>query len=86
MYSYVIRDYKIFIFNNVVGGLLNIRVKVIYLIVVKVNKVCWEDFQENNEREYFRDQNYGIVEFVKRDIFYFSMDKFLESRFRFVFG
>lgn len=78
----------IFIFNNVVGDLLiiNIKVKVIYLIVVKVNKVCWEDFQENNERENFRDQNYGIVEFVKRDIFYFSMDKFLESRFRFVFG
>lgn len=78
----------IFIFNNVVGDLLiiNIRVKVIYLIVVKVNKVCWEDFQENNERENFRDQNYGIVEFVKRDIFYFSMYKFLESRFRFIFG
>lgn len=86
MYSYVIRDHKTPTFNNVVGGLLNTRVKVIYLIVVKVNEACWEDSQENNEREHPRDQNHGTAELVKRDTLHPPMDKPLESRSRLVSG
>lgn len=55
------------IFYNAAGDLLiiNTRVKVIYLIVVKVNKACWEDSQEDNEREHPSDQNHGTAEVVK---------------------
>lgn len=75
-------------FNNAAGDLLiiNTKVKVIYLIVVKVNKACWEDSQENNERENPRDQNHGTAELVKRDTLHPPMYKPLESRSRLISG
>lgn len=60
---------------NEVGDLLNYRVKVFYLIVVKVNKACWEDSQEDYEKENHSDQDHSTAELIKRDIFHPATDK-----------